>query len=96
MRAKTKIINQSLDNEKSITFLNNYGFEITEKDKATITLKKDGTIITLTGANMPKELSIKYNEKSTEITLKYDAFVLFDTGDLQEELDKICNGLTQN
>jgi len=45
---------------------------------------------------MPKELSIKYNEKSTEITLKYDAFVLFDTGDLQEELDKICTGLTQN
>jgi hypothetical protein len=96
MRAKTKIINQSLDNEKSIAFLNDYGFEITEKVKATIKLKKAGRIITITGENMPKELSIKYNEKSTEITLKYDAFVLFDTGDLQEELEKICKGLTEN
>jgi len=93
MKGKTKIINQILDNEKSISFLTNYGFHITKKDKETITLKKSGTVITITGENMPKELSIKYNEKSTEITLKYDAFVLFDTGDLQEELEKICNGL---
>jgi hypothetical protein len=96
MKEKTKIINQTLDNEKSISFLTNYGFHITKKDKETITLKKSGTVITITGENMPKELSIKYNEKSTEITLKYDAFVLFDTGDLQEELEKICSGLTQN
>lgn len=93
MKEKTKIINQTLDNEKSISFLTNYGFHITKKDKENITLKKSGTVITITGEDMPKELSIKYNEKSTEITLKYDAFVLFDTGDLQEELEKICNGL---
>ena len=96
MRAKTKIINQSLDNEKSISFLTNYGFHITKKDEETITLKKSGTVITISGEDMPKELSIKYNEKNTEITLKYDAFVLFDTGDLQEELEKICNGLTNH
>ena len=96
MNGKTKIINQPLDNEKAISFLTNYGFHITKKDKETITLKKPGTVITITGEHMPKELSINYNEKSTEIRLKYDAFVLFDTGDLQEELEKICSGLTQN
>ncbi len=71
-------------------------FDITKKDEETITLKKSGTVITISGEDMPKELSIKYNEKNTEITLKYDAFVLFDTGDLQEELEKICNGLTNH
>ena len=96
MKEKTKIINQSLDKKKSFNFLKNYGFQITEKEKKTITLKKPGTVWTFTGFHMPKELTIKYNENSSEITLKYDAFVLIDTGDLQEELEKICYGLTQS
>ncbi|WP_282113839.1 hypothetical protein [Maribacter stanieri] len=84
-----------MDIEKSISFLTEYGFQITEKDKENIKLKKSGTVITISGEDMPKKLSINYNKKSNEVTLEYDAFVLFDTGDLQEELQKICNGFTK-
>ena len=62
MKGKTKIISQTLDIEKSISFLTEYGFQITEKDKEIIKLKKSGTIITISGEDMPKNLSIKYNK----------------------------------
>ena len=44
---------------------------------------------------MPFELSILFRDKSSEFSLKYDATVLFDTGDLQEELEKLTSGLMQ-
>lgn len=43
-----------------------------------------------------QELTMSFQEESTHLSIKYDAFVLFDTGDLQNILIEISNGLTQN
>ena len=59
-------------------------------------MKKPGSVFTSSGEKVPKELSIFFKNNETEISLKYDALVLFDTGDLQKELDRISNLITTN
>jgi hypothetical protein len=59
-------------------------------------MRKAGTEFTTAGEKFPKELSISFKNNETEIALKYDTFVLFDTGDLQKELDVISNRIKTN
>lgn len=96
MKPKTNIINQSLKKEKCVNFFNRHGYGINKNDKHTIVLKKPGTIWTFNGKDMPLEITILFRDESTQLSLKYDAFALFDTGDLQKELDEISIGLMQS
>jgi len=58
-------------------------------------LKKVGTELTISRENFPKELSIFFfKNHETEVSFNYDGLVLFDTGDLQEELDLISNRIS--
>ena len=95
MKPRTLIINQVLDKKKCITFFNRHDFHYIKEDKNVSILKKSGTTLTIEGRNMPMELTVLFRDTSTEFSLKYDATVLFDTGDLQEELEKLINGLMQ-
>lgn len=96
MKAKTTTFNESLNKEKCITFFIRYGYYIHTEDDKSVVLRKAGTEFTTDGEKFPKELSILFKNNETEIALKYDTFVLFDTGDLQEELDLISNRITTN
>lgn len=96
MRRRTTTIDQSLDKEKCIDFLAQYGYYIHKEDMHNLTLKKSGKTFTLLGKKMPLELSFSYRDIETKCSLKYDAFVLFDTGDLRKELDRIVSLLTTN
>ncbi|SFJ22510.1 hypothetical protein [Olleya namhaensis] len=95
MKPSTLIINQALDKKKCITYFNGHDFHYIKEDKNVSILNKSGTTLTIEGRNMPLELSILFRDKSSEFSLKYDATVLFDTGDLQEELEKLTSGLMQ-
>lgn len=96
MKAKITTFKESLNKEKCITFFIRYGYFVhTEGDKSVV-MRKAGTEFTTAGEKFPKELSISFKKNETEIALKYDTFVLFDTGDLQEELDLISNRITTN
>lgn len=96
MKAKTKSFNQLLSKEKCITFFIRYGYFIHSEDETTLVMRKSGTEFTTDGEKFPKELTILFNDKKTEVSLKYDTFVLFDTGDLQKELDLISNRIEKN
>jgi len=96
MKSKTTTFDQLLDKEKCINFFVRYGYYIHNEDDHALVLRKSGTVFTLSGKNMPMELSILFQNNGTEISLKYDALVLFDTGDLQKELDRISSLMTNN
>ena len=96
MKSKTTTFDQLLDKEKCINFFVRYGYYIHSEDERALVLKKTGSVFAFSGENIPKELSIFFKDKGTEFSLKYDALVLFDTGDLQKELDRISNLMTTN
>jgi len=96
MKPKTTTFDQLLDKEKFINFFVRYGYYIHTEDDRTLVLKKTGSVFASSGEKIPKELSILFKDKGTEVSLKYDALILFDTGDLQKELDKISNLITTN
>jgi hypothetical protein len=96
MKAKTTTFKELLNKEKCITFFIRYGYFIHNEDDKSVVMRKAGTEFTTSGEKFPKELSISFKNNETEITLNYDTFVLFDTGDLQEELDLISNRITTN
>jgi len=96
MKSKTAVFNESLNKEKCINFFIRYGYFIHTEDDKTLVLKKAGTEFTTSGEKVPKELSILFKNNETEVSLKYDTLVLFDTGDLQEELNLISNRMTTN
>jgi len=96
MKSKTTTFNQSLNKEKCINFFIRYGYFIHTEDDKSLVLRKTGTEFTISGEKCPKELSIFFKNQETEVSLKYDTFVLFDTGDLQEELNLISNRITTN
>jgi len=96
MKSKTTTFKQALDKEKCINFFIRYGYFIHTEDDKTLVLRKSGTEFSTSGEKFPKELSILFKNNETEISLKYDTFVLFDTGDLQEELNLISKRITTN
>ena len=96
MKPKTTTFNQSLNKEKCVNFFIRYGYFIHTEDDKSLVMRKAGTEFTVSGEKVPKELSIFFKNHETEVSLKYDTLVLFDTGDLQIELDKISNIITTN
>jgi len=96
MKAKTTSFNQLLNKEKCINYFVRYGCFIHTEDDKTLVMRKSGTEFTTAGEKFPKELTILFNNQKTKVSLKYDTFVLFDTGDLQEELDLISNRIEKN
>ena len=96
MKSKTTTFKQAFDKEKCINFFIRYGYFIHTEDDKTLILRKSGTEFSTSGEKFPKELAILFKNDETEISLKYDTFVLFDTGDLQKELDLIAKRVTKN
>ena len=96
MKSKTTTFDQLLDKEKCINFFVRYGYYIHTEDERALVLKKTGTVFAFSGEKFPKELSIFFKDNRTELSLNYDALVLFDTGDLQKELDRISNLMRTN
>ena len=96
MKAKSFKVQQILNKEKSILFFVRYGYFIHRESDEKLIMKKAGTQFTISGEKFPKELSISFQNNETEVSLKYDGFALFDTGDLQEELDLISSRIKTN
>lgn len=56
-------------------------------------LKRPGTQLTLIGAKAPLELSLAEAEDGLFLQMRYNTFVLFDTGDLAELADSLVEKL---
>ena len=96
MKKQSEIINSKLSCEKCVSFFNRYRYFIHEESAEQLVLKKQGTSFTTSMARIPLELSFKFDDSSTKVFLKYDCFILFDTGDLRKELDRIIKIIEDN
>jgi len=96
MKSKTILLKQSQKKEEYINLLSKLGFNVIKDENQIVTFKKKGTNWTFKGEDMPLKLTIDFQDKNIQLTLKYNTLVLFDTGDLQKILDEISNTLTKN
>ncbi|PID56939.1 MAG: hypothetical protein CR986_09680 [Ignavibacteriae bacterium] len=96
MKAKSTSFNKTLDKEKCINLFIRYDYYIHSEDDKTLVMRKAGTEFTTDGEKFPKKLSFLFKNEETEVSLKYDGFVLFDTGDLQKDLDLISKRIEDN
>ena len=71
------------------------GFEQTVRNPGHAILKRDGTQFTLRGERFPLELAIAEAESGLFVQLRYDTFVLADTGDLEGYADEVAQALAQ-
>ena len=67
------------------------GYYIQELTKNGLVMFKPGASFAGSLKRIPLELSFQFNEAATEITLSYGTWVLFDTGDLRKEIDRIAS-----
>lgn len=65
------------------------GFEPTVRNPGHAVLKREGTQWTLRGERFPLELHVAESDDGVFLQLRYDTFVAFDTGDLEELADEL-------
>lgn len=72
--------------------LHDAGFRDHDRGESFAEFKRQGTQFTLKGDNAPIKARIDEkpeNETGLDLSLGYDTFVLFDTGDLDQEADRL-------
>lgn len=70
--------------------LRRFGFHDHEPDAERIVMKKPGLRFSPRAHQRPMEATLVPHEDGIELTLRYDAFVVFDTGDLEEHADRLA------
>ena len=66
------------------------GFDEQSGDSRHATLKRDGTRVTTSGQKTELELAIAETDSGLVLHVRYGAFVLFDTGDLEHIGDELA------
>ncbi|MFO7961835.1 MAG: hypothetical protein R6U94_12895 [Nitriliruptoraceae bacterium] len=69
------------------------GFEQVVRNPAHVLLRRDGTQWTLRGERAPLELTLAESDDGVFLQLRYDTFVAFDTGDLEEYADELASAV---
>lgn len=71
------------------------GFVAYDRGEGYAVLKKDGTQFALQGEKFALEAALAQQGDDVELQLRYDGFVVFDTGDLEEAADRIARVITE-
>ena len=94
-----KTVEPSVSFEQAKQIVQEAGFELTTSNPSHAVLKRAGTESGWTkfapeGENVPLELAIAKSDRGLFIQLRYEHFVLFDTGDLKRVADEISEALS--
>lgn len=73
--------------------LTEQGFEEQSGDSRHATFKRDGTRLTTSGDKTELEVAIAETDDGMVLHVRYGAFVLFDTGDLERIADSLAEEL---
>ncbi len=93
-KAVQRTISSSVSLEKAREILKDCGFIANVENPTHIILKRPGTQLTVKGESVPIELALAKAESGLFLQLRYDTFVLFDTGDLDRLADELSAKLT--
>ena len=66
------------------------GFVEYDRGEDCVVVKRSGTQLTARGERFALEAALARNGGDVELQVRYDTFVLFDTGDLEDEADRIA------
>jgi len=93
-----KSVSETLKNtsiEDAKMFLRQERYIIKNEGEQFAVLLRKGTQFTIEGKKVSLEVALVQENTSVIITLRYDTFVLFDTGDLQDELTGLCQRIKE-
>ena len=88
-KAVERMIEPSVTWEEAHLILKEAGFMEHVANPEHAIFRRDGTQLTTEGEKLPFEVALAKTETGLFLQARYDAFVLFDTGDLE----KIADGL---
>ena len=71
------------------------GFVEYDRGQDYAVMKKDGTQFAAKGEKFASEAALAQQGDDVELQIRYDSFVLFDTGDLEEAADRIARVITE-
>jgi len=74
--------------------LRRFGFHDHEPDPKRYVMKKPGLRFALRSHQRPMEATLLPSGEGTQLVLRYDVFVAFDTGDLEEHADRLARAAT--
>ena len=80
--------------ERAREILKEAGFEENVINPGYVIFKQPGTVLTTKGENYPLEAALAGTESGLLLQLRYDVFVLFDTGDLERFADELADKLS--
>lgn len=97
-KAVERTIESSVSFEEAKKIAQEGGFELATSNPSHAVLRRAGTESGWTkfapeGENIPLELAIAKSDRGLFVQLRYDHFVLFDTGDLEQVADEIATAL---
>lgn len=84
-----------IDLEDATTAMLRQGFVEYDRGDGYAVLKKSGTQLTTKGENFALEAALAQPDDGVELQIRYDGFVLFDTGDLEAAADRIVRVITE-
>ena len=87
-------IDTSVSLEQAKEILEEAGFKERNVNPEYVFFKRKGTQFALKGEKMPIELFIGNTDAGMFLKLRYDSFVLFDTGDLAQIADDLVSKLS--
>jgi len=84
----------SLDEARDILIREDFSEHV--KKPSHVIMKRSGTQLAVSGEKFPIELVIAEAESGLILQLRYDGFVLFDTGDLGQLADSLASKLQRS
>lgn len=88
-----KSIDASVSFEDALLILKDEGFTLHVKNLGHAILRRSGTQFGIKGEKFPIEVAVARAELGLFLQVRYDSFMLFDTGDLQRFSDAIASKL---
>ncbi len=76
--------------DRAVEIVEEEGFEVRVRNPGYALLRRDGKQFTTRGERFPLELALAEGDSGMFLQLRYDGFVLFDTGDLDELADDLA------
>jgi hypothetical protein len=95
-----RVVEPSISFDEAKRKIQRHGFELITSNPKHGIFKLRGidngwTKLAPQGENLPLELAVAESDRGLFIQLRYDHFVLFDTGDLQQIADELASELAK-
>lgn len=87
-------IDDAVSMQESVRILRDHGFSLYVDNPGHAILRRSGTKVSTSGEDFPLEVAVAQADQGIYLQLRYDTFVLFDTGDLEQFADEISADLT--